>query len=120
MTEEEMRFQVAVSCIQGIIEAKHGIIAEVLPDIAVQESLRIADKFVKEWFKDEPQQQEHNNYMQGWNDRDANILQHSIEGRVLKAGKISIVKEKNVDELRELLTGFNDQEDVYIAIFKKS
>jgi len=120
MTKEEIRFQVAVSCIQGIIEAKHGIIAEVLPDIAVQESLRIADKFVKEWFKDEPQQQEHNDYIQGWNDREADILQHSIEGKVVKAGKIAIVKEKNVDELRESLTGFNDQEDVYIAIFKKS
>lgn len=117
MTKEEMRFQVAVSCIQGVIEAKHGIIAEVLPDIAVQESLRIADKFVKEWFKDEPKKQEHNDYMQRC---DANILQHSIEGKVIKSGKFAIVKEKSVDELRELLTGFNDQEDVYIAIFKKS
>ena len=115
-----MRFQVALSCIQGVIEAKHGIIAEVLPDIAVQESLRIADKFVKEWFKDEPQQQENNDYMRGWNDRYSYILQHSIEGKVVKAGKIAIVKEKNVDELRDLLTGFNEQENVYIAILKKS
>lgn len=51
MTKEEVRFQVAVSAIQGIIEAKHGILGEIVPELAVKESLRIADEFVKEWFK---------------------------------------------------------------------
>lgn len=50
--KKEMRFQVAVSCIQGILEAKLGIIGEVAPEVAVKESLRIADEFVKQWFGD--------------------------------------------------------------------
>lgn len=35
-----------------ILEAKHGFIAEILPDIAVAESLRIADCFLKHWYGD--------------------------------------------------------------------
>lgn len=50
MTKEEVRFQVAFSCIQGVLEAKHGIIGEIVPKVAVKESLRIADEFVKRWF----------------------------------------------------------------------
>ena len=53
MTKEEVRFQVALSCIQGVLEAKHGIIGEVVPAVAVAESLRIADEFVKQWFKED-------------------------------------------------------------------
>ena len=53
MTREEIRFQVAVSVIQGVLEAKHGVIGEVVPSVAVAESLRIADEFVKQWFKEE-------------------------------------------------------------------
>ena len=53
MSKEEVRFQVALSCIQGILEAKHGIIGEIVPALAVAESLRIADEFVKQWFKTE-------------------------------------------------------------------
>lgn len=53
MNKEEVRFQVALSCIQGVLEAKHGIIGEVVPAVAVAESLRIADEFVKQWFKED-------------------------------------------------------------------
>ena len=53
MTREEIRLQVAIACIQGVIEAKHGIIAEILPEVAVEESLRIADVFLKHWYKEE-------------------------------------------------------------------
>lgn len=53
MTKEEIRLQVALSCIQGVLEAKHGIIGEIIPEIAVKESLRIADEFVKQWDKKE-------------------------------------------------------------------
>ena len=49
MTKEEIRLQVAISCIQGVLEAKHGFFAEIVPSIAVAESLRIADEFVKQW-----------------------------------------------------------------------
>ena len=59
MTKEEIRLQVAISVIQGVIEAKHGVFAEILPDIAVEESLRIADKFVERWFKKEPKLDQH-------------------------------------------------------------
>ena len=52
MTREEMKFQVAVSCIQGILEAKLGVIGEVVPEVAVRESFRIADEFVRQWFGD--------------------------------------------------------------------
>lgn len=44
-----MRFQVAVACLQGVLEAKGGIVGEVAPSIAVKESLRIADEFVRQW-----------------------------------------------------------------------
>ena len=50
MTREEVRFQVALSCIQGVLEAKHGVIGEIVPALAVAESLRIADEFVRQWF----------------------------------------------------------------------
>ena len=53
MTKEEIKFQVALSCIQGVLEAKHGIIGEIVPEVAVKESLRIADEFVKQWFKED-------------------------------------------------------------------
>lgn len=49
MTKEEIRLQVAISCIQGVLEAKHGVIGEVVPALAVEESLRIADEFVRQW-----------------------------------------------------------------------
>lgn len=49
MTKEEIRLQVAISCIQGVLEAKHGVIGEVVPALAVEEALRIADEFVKQW-----------------------------------------------------------------------
>ena len=52
MTREQVRFQVALSCIQGVLEAKHGFLAEIVPSIAVAESLRIADEFVRQWFND--------------------------------------------------------------------
>ena len=50
MTKEEVRFQVALSCIQGVLEAKHGFFGEIVPAAAVAESLRIADEFVRQWF----------------------------------------------------------------------
>lgn len=53
MTVQEVKFQVALSCIQGILEAKHGILGEIVPSLAVAESLRIADEFVNQWFKNE-------------------------------------------------------------------
>lgn len=49
MKTNEMRFQVAVSALQGVLEAKFGIVGEVAPAIAVKESLLIADEFVKQW-----------------------------------------------------------------------
>lgn len=49
MTKEEISLQVAISCIQGILEAKHGLLGEILPAVAVTESFRIADEFVKQW-----------------------------------------------------------------------
>ena len=53
MTREEIRLQVAVSALQGVLEAKLGVVGEALPSVAVEESLRIADEFVKQWFGDE-------------------------------------------------------------------
>lgn len=50
MTPQEIKFQVALSCIQGVLEAKHGIFGEIVPSVAVAESLRIADEFVKQWY----------------------------------------------------------------------
>lgn len=52
MTREEVKFQVALSCIQGVLEAKHGVFGEIIPELAVKESLRIAEEFCKEWFNE--------------------------------------------------------------------
>lgn len=52
MTREQVRFQVAISCIQGILEAKHGFLGEIVPAVAVAESLRIADEFCRQWFNE--------------------------------------------------------------------
>ena len=46
---EELWLRVAISCIQGVIEAKGGVIEEALPVIAVESSFRIADEFVKKY-----------------------------------------------------------------------
>ena len=53
MTKEEIKLQVALSCIQGVLEAKGGLFGEIVPEVAVKESLRIADEFVKQWFKED-------------------------------------------------------------------
>ena len=50
-SQKEMKFQVAVSVLQGIIEAKGGMIAEIVPEIAIEESFRFADKFCEMWEK---------------------------------------------------------------------
>ena len=50
MTKEEIRLQVALSCIQGVLEAKHGFLGEIVPSVAVAESLRTANEFVHQWF----------------------------------------------------------------------
>ena len=46
---EEIRINVAISCIQGVLEAKGGFVGEISPTIAVAESFRIADEFVKQY-----------------------------------------------------------------------
>ena len=51
MTKSEMKYQVALSVIQGVIEAKHGVVGEIVPIVAVSESFRIAETFVSEWEK---------------------------------------------------------------------
>ncbi len=54
MTEREnIKLQVAISVLQGLIEAKGGVIDEALPRLAVKESLRFARTFVEEWDKEE-------------------------------------------------------------------
>lgn len=50
-SQKEMKFQVAVSVLQGIIEAKGGVIAEIVPEVAIEESFRFADKFCEMWEK---------------------------------------------------------------------
>lgn len=50
-SQHEMKFQVAVSLLQGIIEAKGGVIAEIVPEVAIEESFRFADKFCEMWDK---------------------------------------------------------------------
>lgn len=56
MTREEIRLQVAISVIQGVLEAKHGVIGEVVPSVAVAIALRIADVFVEEWYHETKEQ----------------------------------------------------------------
>ena len=50
--KETMRFQVANSALQGILEAKHGIVGEIVPSLLVADALRIADEFIKQWYGD--------------------------------------------------------------------
>lgn len=49
MTKEEIRLQAALTALQAVLEAKYGIVGEVVPKVAVDEAMRIADEFVKQW-----------------------------------------------------------------------
>ena len=148
MTRDEIRLQVAISCIQGVIEAKHGIIGEALPVIAVKESLRMADKFVEEWFKEtkpetndsvmtyeeakkkfekewveelEKKYPDLNGYKQGWNDRDVEFRQNSITGTIIKSGGQAIIRECLTGKLSEYLQiqNFENGDEVNILVVKK-
>ena len=77
MTREEIRLQVAISALQGVLEAKFGVVGEALPSVAVEESLRIADEFVKQWFGDEEVkniEQEKEQKPAEWSEEDKDII----------------------------------------------
>ena len=108
MTKEEVRFQVAVSCIQGLIEAKLGIIGEVAPEVAVKESLRIADEFVKQWFGETA----------GLND-----FERAIHRGLLSAGvdnvPVTIIKE-TAQECFRIVTEFNEKDKEYLKLIHQA
>ena len=55
MTREEFRQEAALSAIQGVIEAKYGILAEIDVNLAADEAIRIANALTEKMFKDEKQ-----------------------------------------------------------------
>lgn len=55
MTKEEFRQEAALSAIQGVIEAKYGILAEIDVNLAADEAIRLADALTEKMFKDEKQ-----------------------------------------------------------------
>ena len=44
---EEVRVQAAVAALQGVLEAKWGVDTEFTPELAADESLRLADALVE-------------------------------------------------------------------------
>lgn len=46
---DNIRLQAALVSLEAILETKGGVIGELAPSLAVAESLRIADEFVKQW-----------------------------------------------------------------------
>lgn len=103
MTKEEIRLQVAISCIQGILEAKLGIIGEIVPEIAVKESLRIADEFVKQWDKSEPE----GISLCSW--EDVRRLVKTADAVVEDWGSPMIIQSEN-DYYEEVLQRFKEQQ----------
>lgn len=108
MTKEEVRFQVALSCIQGVLEAKHGIIGEIIPEVAVKESLRIADEFVKQWFSETA----------GLSD-----FERAIHRGLLSAGvenvPVTIIKETAQECLR-IVKDFNKKDTEYLKLIHQA
>ena len=103
MTREEVKFQVALSCIQGILEAKHGVLGEILPALAVKESLRIADAFVEEWFNNKAKNK-------AWNACDDLMLHRIIEcGSVLIPMGETALAADQINWLKALPERFNLQ-----------
>lgn len=52
LSKEEFRQQAALSIVQGVIEARYGIIGELEPKIAIKETMRIANALTDELFKE--------------------------------------------------------------------
>lgn len=108
MTKEEVRFQVALSCIQGVLEAKHGIIGEIVPEIAVKESLRIADEFVKQWLGETT---------------DLSDFERAIHRGFLSAGvenvPVTIIKETAQECLR-IVTDFKKEDAEYLKLIHQA
>lgn len=108
MTKEEVRFQVALSCIQGVLEAKHGIIGEIVPEVAIKESLRIADEFVKQWFGETT---------------DLSDFERAIYRGLLSAGvenvPATIVKETAQECLR-IVTDFKKEDAEYLKLIHQA
>ena len=44
---ENIRAQAAISALQGVLEAKWGVVGEFTPELAAIESIRLADALVK-------------------------------------------------------------------------
>lgn len=108
MTKEEVRFQVALSCIQGVLEAKHGIIDGIVPEAAVKESLRIADEFVKQWFGETTS---------------LNDFERAIHRGFLSAGienvPVTIVKE-TAQECFRIVTDFNTEDKEFLKFIHQA
>lgn len=51
MTINEFRQQAVLSAMQGILEAKGGIIGEVDPTLLARESIRVAEAVTEHYFK---------------------------------------------------------------------
>ena len=48
MNKQELRQQAAISALQGILEARGGVIGEIVPEIVAKEAVRLADALVSE------------------------------------------------------------------------
>lgn len=55
MTKEEFRQNAAISALQGVIEAKYGLLLEVADNVAAFEAIRLADALTEEYFKKHPE-----------------------------------------------------------------
>ena len=58
--EKDLWFQVAINALQGILEAKLGILGEIAPALLAEDCFRIADAFMKEYQK--RQKDEHSEF----------------------------------------------------------
>lgn len=47
MNWEEIRTQAAISALQAVVEGKYGVVGEMVPEIAAEEAVRLADALVE-------------------------------------------------------------------------
>lgn len=105
MTREEIRLQVAISVIQGVLEAKHGVIGEVVPSVAVAVALRIADAFVEEWYLETKEQKPAGGSSEKpnsqWSEEDERMRYYVTEAVQIRYSDKELAKYLNSEIIRE-------------------
>lgn len=53
MTKEEFRQNAAISALQGVIEARYGVLGEIAPGLAAKDAVRLGNALTEEYYKED-------------------------------------------------------------------